>query len=92
MANESTMDAKFSIKPHTCANAEECIELKIAGAHEAVLYLTPQQARALASDLIQTVYRAEVKNSLQGKPRSPIEAQAIAGAPNNFSLHTPHAA
>ncbi len=91
MANESTMDAQFSIKPHTCADAEECVEFKISGEHEAVLYLTPQQARALASDLIQTVYRAEVKNSLMGKHHAPVDEKAKSTL-SNFSQHTQHAA
>jgi hypothetical protein len=49
---------------------------------EQVLYLTPQQARAFASELIQTVYKAEVKTSLQRNRRqaSPASERVVQGA------------
>ena len=86
-----TKDVKFNITPKTCGDAEECIEVMISGEQNLALYLTPQQARAMASDLIQTVYRAEVKNSLQNSQRKSIVNKADMAA-DKFSLHTPHAA
>ena len=43
----------------------ECVKIAFSGASGQVLSLTPQQARALASELIQQVYKAEVKTSLK---------------------------
>jgi len=90
MANV-TQDVKFSITPQTCGEAEECIEVKISGEQNVALYLTPQQARAMASDLIQTVYRAEVKSSLLNSQRRSNVSKTDPAA-DKFSLHTPHAA
>ena len=82
-------DVKFSITPQ---NREEgdCIHLQISGAQNVALNLTPQQARALASDLIQTVYRAEVKNSLQSGERR--VASKTDTSTDKYSMHRPHAA
>ena len=82
-------DVKFSITPQ---NREEgdCIHLQISGAQNVALNLTPQQARALASDLIQTVYRAEVKNSLQSGERR--MASKTETSTDKYSMHRPHAA
>ena len=82
-------DVKFSITPQ---NREEgdCIHLQISGAQNVALNLTPQQARALASDLIQTVYRAEVKNSLQSGERR--VASKTETSTDKYSMHRPHAA
>lgn len=47
-----------------------------------VLDLTPQEARTLASQLIQTVYQAEVKASLkrtQGHDLSPASRRVVEG-------------
>ena len=81
-------DVKFSITPQ---NREEgdCIHLQISGAQNVALNLTPQQARALASDLIQTVYRAEVKNSLQSGERR--GASKTDTSTDKYSMHRPHA-
>lgn len=46
------------------------------------LHLTPQEARALASQLIQTVYQAEVKTSLkrtQVRDLSPASRRVVEG-------------
>ena len=82
-------DVKFSISPQ---NREEgdCIHLQISGAQNVALNLTPQQARALASDLIQTVYRAEVKNSLQSGERR--MASKTETSTDKYSMNRPHAA
>ncbi|MEO1765818.1 hypothetical protein [Thiobacter aerophilum] len=47
-----------------------------------VLHLTPQEARALASQLIQTVYQAEVKASLrrrEARDLSPASRRIVEG-------------
>lgn len=47
----------------------ECVSLNIEGHDEAMtLCLTPGQARALATDLITAVNRAEVKANLKFSP------------------------
>lgn len=58
------------------------VRIAFGGAAEQVLYFTPQQARAFASELIQTVYRAEVRTSLQRKQRSaaPAAERVVQGA------------
>lgn len=83
-------DVKFSITPQSREEGD-CIHLQISGAQNVALNLTPQQARALASDLIQTVYRAEVKNSLQGCERRGVTSKAEPSA-DQYSLRNPHAA
>lgn len=84
-----TQDLKFTVAPKTCDDGD-CIEVQISGEQNAKFFLSPQQARAIASDLIQTVYRAEVKNSLQGKqPRAAVSKTDAVG--EKYSLHTPHA-
>lgn len=52
----------------------ECVKIAFPDAPGQVLSLTPQQARALASELIQTVYMAEVKTSLQRNKRQVVPA------------------
>lgn len=82
-------DVKFSITPQ---NREEgdSIHIQISGAETVSLNLTPQQARALASDLIQTVYRAEVKNSLLSRERRVVSKPEA--ATDKYSMQSPHAA
>lgn len=63
-------DIQFAVSLFDCKEGD-CVKLEITGAQAATFVLTPQQARAFASDLIQTVYRAEVKNSLQKKQATP---------------------
>lgn len=82
-------DVNFKISPQCSGEEGECIEVQISGEQSVVLFLTPQQAREMASDLIQTVYRAEVKNSLMAGQR---RSNAKAPSSEKFSLHTPHAA
>ena len=41
------------------------VKIVFESGEQASVLMTPQQARAFASDLIQTVYRAEVKSSLK---------------------------
>ena len=85
-----TQDVKFSITPQSREEGD-CIHLEISGAQNVNLNLTPQQARALASDLIQTVYRAEVKSSLQSNERRSGVVKNETSA-DKYSLHSPHAA
>jgi hypothetical protein len=87
----TTQEVRFTVTPQSCGEEGDCIQVQISGEQSVVLCLTPQQARAMASDLIQTVYRAEVKNSLQsGQRRS--AAATFDTAADCYSLHTPHAA
>lgn len=66
-------NVQISLEP--CGDAGDCVKIRVAGEPPLELRLSPQQARALASDLIQTVYRAEVKQSLQrGKGSDPLHA------------------
>lgn len=53
------------------------VRVVFGSAAEQVLYFTPQQARAFASELIQTVYKAEVKTSLQRKQRPATSADRV---------------
>ena len=62
-------DTQFDVTLYSCEEGD-CVKIELTGAQETVMLLTPQQARAFASELIQTVYRAEVKNSLQRKQDS----------------------
>ncbi|MBT9613765.1 MAG: hypothetical protein IV108_10940 [Burkholderiales bacterium] len=86
-----TQDVKFTITPQSGGEEGDCIQVQISGEQNVVLCLTPQQARAMASDLIQTVYRAEVKNSLQTSQRKSIGAKTDT-ATDHYSMHSPHAA
>ena len=81
-------DVKFSITPQN-RDEGDCIHLQLSGADNVSLNLTPQQARALASDLIQTVYRAEVKSSLMSRER---RVASTPEATDKYSMHRPHAA
>jgi len=83
-------DVKFSITPQSREEGD-CIQLQISGAQNVQLSLTPQQARALASDLIQTVYRAEVKSSLQNTERRSGAGKADVSS-DKFSMRSPHVA
>lgn len=60
----------------------ECVKIAFSAAPDQVLSLTPQQARALASELIQTVYKAEVKTSLQRNKRqvAPAAERVVQGS------------
>lgn len=62
-------DMQFTVSLNDCEEGD-CVKIEISGAEGSVLLLSPRQARAFASELIQTVYRAEVKNSLQKKQLS----------------------
>ena len=84
-----TQDVQFTITPQSCGEEGDCIQVQISGEQSAVLCLTPQQARVLASDLIQTVYRAEVKNSLQNNQRRSSTSNTDT---DQYSMHHPHAA
>jgi len=64
-------DTQFDVTLYSCDEGD-CVKIELTGAQETVMLLTPQQARAFASELIQTVYRAEVKNSLQRKQESAV--------------------
>lgn len=58
------LDLQFAVSLNDCAEGD-CVRIEISGVEDSVFLLSPQQARTFASELIQTVYRAEVKNSLQ---------------------------
>ena len=62
-------DMSFAVSLYDCEEGD-CVKIEMLDAHGTVLMLTPQQARTFASELIQTVYRAEVKNSLNRKQRT----------------------
>lgn len=64
-------DTQFDVTLYNCDEGD-CVKIELTGAQATVMLLTPQEARAFASELIQTVYRAEVKNSLQRKQNSAI--------------------
>ena len=78
-------DTQFDVTLYNCEEGD-CVKIELSGAQETVLLLTPQQARAFASELIQTVYRAEVKNSLQKKQIS-AQAKKSERAPSHFGSH-----
>ncbi len=64
------------------AGNDDRVRVAFGDGAEQVLYLTPQQARAFASELIQTVYKAEVKTSLQRTKRqvSPAAERVVQGS------------
>ena len=62
-------DTKFEVSLYDCEEGD-CVKIELIGTEGSVLLLTPQQARAFASELIQTVYRAEVKNSIHKKQQA----------------------
>lgn len=82
-------DTQFDVSLYSCEEGD-CVKIALTGAQEAVMLLTPQEARAFASELIQTVYRAEVKNSLQRKQNSTAPKKAERSS-NQYSGH-PHLA
>lgn len=85
--NPVSQDMNFDISLYACDEGE-CLKIEIAGAQNAALFMSPRQARAFASELIQTVYRAEVKNSLQKKQQA---ASVKSIEPSGYSIR-PHAA
>lgn len=56
---ESNKEVVFSVRD---CREEGCVKLTVDGIKDVALYLSAQQARALACNLIQHAYRAEVKN------------------------------
>jgi hypothetical protein len=57
----------------------ECVKIAFNGGCDVAM--TPQQARALASELIQLVYKAEVKTSLQrGKRPATASERVVQGS------------
>lgn len=62
-------DLQFAVSLYDCEEGD-CVKIELMDDHGTVLMLSPQQARAFASELIQTVYRAEVKNSLHRKQQA----------------------
>lgn len=75
----------IAIALQECGEQGDCVKIRL-GDGLADLFLSPAQARMLASELIQTVYRAEVKTSLKKRP-------AQSPQPAGLSLVTPqHAA
>jgi hypothetical protein len=67
-------------------NESECVRLEFAESPGRFLCLSPAQARALASELIQSVYKAEVKTSLrrnrrQGEPAAERVVQGTFSGP-----------
>lgn len=73
------LNLNIAIALQECGDQGDCVKIRLG---ESDLFLSPEQARKLASDLIQTVYRAEVKTSLK---KAPLEVASL-------SLVTPHAA
>ena len=87
---EANQDMKFDVSLYGCDDGD-CLKIEIAGAQNMVLFLSPHQARAFASELIQTVYRAEVKNSLQKKQQAAsVSTSSIEQAADRYGVH-PHA-
>ena len=87
---QASQDMKFDVSLYACDDGD-CLKIEIAGAQNMVLFLSPHQARAFASELIQTVYRAEVKNSLQKKQQSAsISTSSIEQAADRYGVR-PHA-
>lgn len=76
---------KIDVALQQCGEQGDCIRFNLGGQE---LFLSPQQARALASELIQTVYRAEVKNSLK---RSAVRTTGDRTS-DVMELRAPHAA
>lgn len=56
---------KVEITRNDSGQGKGNIMIAFSGDKGDVIYMTPQQARAFASELIQTVYQADVKRSLQ---------------------------
>lgn len=52
----------------TSEDGQDRVAITLEGAHGTALALTPSQARALATDLITAVNRAEVKANLKVSP------------------------
>lgn len=80
-------DLKFGVSLHACEDGD-CLKIEFSGDQKVVMFLSPAQARAFASELIQTVYRAEVKNSLQKKqPASVPAASKAEPAAGHYGTH-----
>ena len=56
---ESNKEVVFCVRD---CREEGCVKLTVDNTKDGVLHLNAQQARALACDLIQYAYRAEVKS------------------------------
>lgn len=87
---QATQDLKFDVSLYACEDGD-CLKIEFSGEQKAVMFLSPTQARAFASELIQTVYRAEVKNSLQKKQLAAMPASKTESAADRYGAH-PHAA
>jgi len=85
-----TQDLKFEVSLYACEDGD-CLKIEFSGEQKTVMFLSPIQARAFASELIQTVYRAEVKNSLQKKQQAAMPASKADSATERYGAH-PHAA
>jgi len=86
---QETPEIQFAVSLFDCKEGD-CVKIEISGAQDAVLMLSPQQARAFASELIQTVYRAEVKNSINKKQQATPVKKAERSA-DHFSAMPHHA-
>jgi hypothetical protein len=89
MSNQKTLGEMGITVREDGENGRVCVDF---AASQARLELTPEQARALASQLIQTVYQAEVKASLrrtQGRDMPPAGRRVIEGP---FPTHRPQPA
>lgn len=52
----------------TTIDGQDRVTISVEGTHETALTLTPSQARALATELVTAVQRAEVKANLKVSP------------------------
>lgn len=86
---QETPDIQFTVSLFDCKEGD-CVKIEISGAQDTVLMLSPQQARAFASELIQSVYRAEVKNSINKKQQATAEKKTER-AIDHFSAMPHHA-
>jgi hypothetical protein len=82
-------EIQFAVSLFDCKEGD-CVKIELSGAQDVVVMLSPQQARAFASELIQTVYRAEVKNSLHKKQQA-TSAKKTERAIDQFSAMPHHA-
>ncbi len=64
----SSQVTKVQVKLATTEDGQDRVALSLHGTDGTVLTLTPSQARALATDLITAVNRAEVKANLKVSP------------------------
>ena len=87
---QANQDAKFEVSLQACDEGD-CLKIEISGDQSMVIFLSPSQARTFASELIQTVYRAEVKNSLQNTKKVAVASNKVEIEKTHFASH-PHAA